>query len=353
MVDGRPMLRPVSTVAGSGSVDSTFFPAENPVRELYLSIGTTFASSEIITVSTSRSVAVFIQTKLVGGLAIFAISAGTFTQIVNEKDSTNSAAAVVAASAARTSPAALATAERPTQAASGASVSDTDAPDFASLQRVLDEAENASVQYTNYTATLELQEDLQGSLQPSENIKVKMRRAPFSVYMRWESKDQEAIFVEGQNNNRMLVRPTKALATLRRVWRLDPESRMAKQNCRYPVTDSGLEKLVTQTKLFYANRTDWANHVKCHYSADNVGGVDVTVFNAHFARAASPDFSHSRYFFDDKRGLMIGVENYGWTADDKEGLLVERYVYHAIDSKVALDDKDFDHENPEYSFVAR
>ena len=50
---------------------------------------------------------------------------------------------------------------------------------------------------------------------------------------------------------------------------------------------------------------------------------------------------------------MIGVENYGWTADDKEGLLVERYVYHAIDSKVALDDKDFDHENPEYSFVAR
>ena len=295
----------------------------------------------------------FIQTKLVGGLAIFAISAGTFTQIVNEKDSTNSAAAVVAASAARTSPAALATAERPTQAASGASVSDTDAPDFASLQRVLDEAENASVQYTNYTATLELQEDLQGTLQPRENIEVKVRRTPFSVYMRWERKDQEAIFIEGRNDNRMLVKPTKALAALRRIWRLDPESRMAKQSCRYPVTDSGLEKLVTRTRLFYATRNDWADHVKCYYSADNVGNVDVTVFNVHFSRTASLDFSRSRYFLDERRGLMIGLENYVWTSDGGEGQLAERYVYHSINSKVDLKDEDFDHENPEYSFVAR
>lgn len=295
----------------------------------------------------------FLQTKLVGGLAMLAISAGTITQIVHENGSGHALKAAVLDQSKQTTSSLLAASERPTRRGSDTVGAVVEAPDFARLQQVLNDAENTAAQYEHYTATLELQEDLQHSLQPRENIKVKIRRTPFSVYMRWESKDQEAIFVEGRNDNRMLVKPTKALATLRRVWRLDPESRMAKQSCRYPVTDSGLEKLVTRTKLFYATRKDWADHVKCHYTADNVGGVDVTVFNVHFSRTASPNYSHSRYFLDEKCGLMVGLENYGWTSDGEEGQLVERYVYHSINSKVALKDDDFNHENPEYSFVAR
>lgn len=295
----------------------------------------------------------FLQTKLFGGLALFALSAGTITQIVNENESGPASTVTLSAASNADTANLVAAAERSPQRVADTAGINADAPDFACLQQALDEAENAAAQYAHYTAVLELQEDLQGSLQPRENINVKIRRAPFSVYMRWESKDQEAIFVEGRNDNRMLVKPTKALAALRRVWRLDPESRMAKQSCRYPVTDSGLEKLVTRTRLFYANRNDWADHVKCHYTQDNVGGVDVRVFNVHFSRTASPDFSHSRYFLDEKRGLMIGLENYGWTSEGEEGQLVERYVYHAIDAKAALKDEDFDHENPEYRFVAR
>lgn len=295
----------------------------------------------------------FFQTKLFGGLALITISAGAITQVAHESESGSTSEVTVPAVSKQHAANSLTASGRPDLYTSNTAESAAHAPDFSSLQKLLNETEAAAAQYAHYTATLELQEDLQGTLQPRENIEVKVRRTPFSVYMRWERKDQEAIFVEGRNDNRMLVKPTKALAALRRIWRLDPESRMAKQSCRYPVTDSGLEKLVTRTRLFYATRNDWADHVKCYYSADNVGNVDVTVFNVHFSRTASPDFSRSRYFLDERRGLMIGLENYGWTSDGGEGQLAERYVYHSINSKVDLKDEDFDHENPEYSFVAR
>jgi len=225
--------------------------------------------------------------------------------------------------------------------------------EFSDLQLRLTNAEAKAAEYKSYTAMLELQEDLRGNLQARENIKVKIRREPFSVYMRWEDKDQEALFFDGRNDNRMLVRPTKALAALRRVWRLDPESRMARQNCRYPVTDSGLEKLVMRTREFYEVRDDWANHVTCSVSSDNVLDIDASVFEIQFEKSVSPDFSRSRYFFDEERGLMIGVESYGWTEPGKAGSLVERYVYHSIDTGVDLEDGDFDHENPAYAFLAR
>jgi len=224
---------------------------------------------------------------------------------------------------------------------------------FRDLQERLTNAEAKSAEYKSYTTMLELQEYVRGNLHPCETIKVKIRREPFSVYMRWEDKDQEALFVEGQNDNRMLVRPTKALATLRRVWRLDPDSRMAKQSCRYPVTDSGLEKLVIRTREFYEVRNDWAEHVACAVSSDKLGEVDVEVFEIQFKKMVSRDFSRSRYFFDEQRGLMIGVENYGWAEGDNAGSLVERYAYHAIDAATDLEDEDFDHENPAYAFVAR
>jgi len=224
---------------------------------------------------------------------------------------------------------------------------------FSDFQLRLTTAEAKAAEYQSYTAMLELQEDVRGNLQGRENINVKFRREPFSVYMRWEDKDQEALFVDGRNDNRMLVRPTKALAALRRVWRLDPESRMARQNCRYPMTDSGLEKLVMRTREFFKVRDDWAEHVECSVSSDNVAEIDASVFEIHFEKTVSPDFSRSRYFFDEERGLMIGVESYGWTEPGKAGSLVERYVYHSIDTGVDLEDGDFDHENPAYAFVAQ
>jgi hypothetical protein len=51
---------------------------------------------------------------------------------------------------------------------------------------------------------------------------------------------------EVNGSPRLPVKPTKGLATLKRLWRLDPNSRMAKQSCRYPITDFGIEKLVSR-----------------------------------------------------------------------------------------------------------
>ncbi len=224
---------------------------------------------------------------------------------------------------------------------------------FHKVQEALTLAETRAGELTAYTAVLEMQEAENGELPPAKTVYIKIRRAPFSVYMRWHESNQEAIFVDGENDNRLLVKPPKGLAALKRVWRLDPESRMAKQSSRYPITDSGLENLAARIRAFYKTRNDWLTVTRCVPCNAVVAGQELIAYDVHFQdEQVSPAYSRSRYCFDEQ-GLLVALENYGWSERDGKKDLLEKYVYHTIDSDVSLDDQDFDEKNPEYTFVAR
>jgi hypothetical protein len=206
---------------------------------------------------------------------------------------------------------------------------------------------------TSYTAVLEMQEEVSGRLRPSDTIQIKVRHVPFSVYMHWTENGQEALFVDGRNGNRLLVKPTNGLASLRRLWRLDPDGRMAKQNCRYPITELGMEKLATRIKDFYALRKDWATVAECRVSDAKLADNVVKAYSVRFHDiAVSPDYVDSRFCFDTKSGLLIGVDNFGWS-DGSEPRLIEHYSYQAIEENSQLQDDDFDEDNSEYEFVLR
>jgi hypothetical protein len=224
---------------------------------------------------------------------------------------------------------------------------------FDELQSRLASAEASAAELDCYTAVLEMREQLSEGPPPQKSVSVKIRREPFSVYMRWEDSGQEALFVEGENDNRMLVKPTKGLTMLKRMWRLDPDSRMARQSCRYPITDTGVERLAARVNEFYTTRTDWPEVTVCRRSIISVAGTDAVEFDVQFRdQTISPDFSRSRYFFKREDGFLIGLENYDWSGGGQKAELVERYVYHSIDSDVELADEDFDQKNPEYAFVS-
>lgn len=214
-------------------------------------------------------------------------------------------------------------------------------------------AQAKAASLASYTATLEMQEEVNGSLRPLDSIQIKIRQEPFSVYMRWNESTQEALFVDGKNDNRVLVKPTKALAALKRLWRLDPDSRMAKQNSRHPITSLGIEKLVKRVQEFYAVRDDWSAVAECRESDADLAGVAVRVYDVRFRdKEISPLYLSGRYCIDKSTGLLIVVDNFGWS-DGQEPCLLEHYAYHTINQTVPLEESDFDEKNSEYEFVER
>src|SRR5262249_42001443 len=86
-----------------------------------------------------------------------------------------------------------------------------------------------------YTVVMRKQERLGGKLQLPEVIEVAFREQPYSVYLHWLQGARladSALYVEGQNDGMMLVRPELALARSFIVQR-DPEGEEARQSGRY------------------------------------------------------------------------------------------------------------------------
>lgn len=89
------------------------------------------------------------------------------------------------------------------------------------------------------------------SLQPPERIQAWFRRAPFSVRMKWLDpgiKYGESTYVEGQNDGRVLFVPNDTPLNLpQRVYRVSTATPVTWGECRYPVTDFGIELLLKHT----------------------------------------------------------------------------------------------------------
>ncbi len=224
---------------------------------------------------------------------------------------------------------------------------------FMDMRAELAIAKSRAHELTSYTAILEMQEEVNGSLREMNNIQFKFRQEPFSVYMRWTANGKEALFVRGRNDDRLLAKPANGLAALKRLWRLDPDSRMAKQSCRYPITESGIENLVNRVDQFYAGRSDWSAAVNCSVTKSSQAGRSVTKYSMLFRdESVSPEYLKSQLCFDQATGLLTDVRNFGWT-DDKSPRIIEHYAYSEIDLSAILNDNDFDEKNSEYEFVAR
>ena len=223
---------------------------------------------------------------------------------------------------------------------------------FRQLKSHLQSACEAAASMPGYSAILDMQEEVSGTLRPVDRIEFKTRREPFSIYMRWTDSAQEALYVHGENDNRLIVKPTKGLAAIRRVWRLEPDCRMAKQNCRYPITDAGLENLVIRIQAFYSQRDDWSKLASFDLEQARIADRDVTIINVTFTDEASvPEYGSSKFCFDTQSKLLTTVDNYGW-ASDGQRRLIEHYAYEQIVETSTPSDVDFSAENPAYRFVA-
>ena len=111
--------------------------------------------------------------------------------------------------------------------------------------------------------------------------------------------------------------------------------------------------LVNRIHEFYAARDDWSSALNCSVSQSSETENVVTEYCLQFRdKSVSPEYLESRLSFDEATGLLIVVQNFGWT-DEESPRIVEHYAWREINQAAALCDSDFDESNAEYEFVAR
>jgi len=194
---------------------------------------------------------------------------------------------------------------------------------------------------------------------------MKLRHRPFSVYMRFieppSSAGQEAIYVEGKNEGKLLGHTTGLTGRLTGTVALDPKGFLAMRDNRYAITDAGMKNLVE--KLIKLGETPGLLD-GCSVGFDEEATVDerpCTCVEISVPRPPKPKskrrrkgafmLATARIFLDREWNAPVRFETYDWPDDGKgEPHLVEQYTYMQLKFDQGLTDADFDKTNPEYAF---
>jgi hypothetical protein len=181
--------------------------------------------------------------------------------------------------------------------------------------------------------------------------------AKFSVYLYFLKPDavkgREVLFIEGDNNGKLMAKEGGLKGrVIPSVW-LKPESPLAMNGNLHPITEIGLENLVV--KLIERAEREKAAGGECEVQfmkdAKINGRVCTLLQVKHPVKRPQFDFFLAQVFIDDELQIPIRYAAYGWP--EKEGEqpgVLEEYTYLNLKLNVGLVDGDFDHNNPNYKF---
>ena len=183
--------------------------------------------------------------------------------------------------------------------------------------------------------------------------------SPLSVYLKFAKPEaaagREIIWIEGENNNKMLVNPSDGDGRfLPSVW-LKPDGPIAMRPAA-SATFIGIENLIL--KLIERGERE-KHHQECEvrfirYAKINdrvctVLEVEHPVQRAHF------EFNLAQIFIDDELQIPIRYAAYLWPTGASEkrpdpNLVIEEYTYLKVKINQGLTDADFERDNPNYNF---
>ncbi len=214
----------------------------------------------------------------------------------------------------------------------------------------------------SYTANFFKQERVDGTLLDGQMVQMKIQHEPFGVYMKWITGDKgrELLYVDGENEGKMLVHAGGWKARLVPALKLDPEGSIAMRESRHPCTMAGLRGMMLkmladrENDLVYADDVDYA--VAENQTFDDRDCIAFQV--EHFAREHSPVYRKSVYFFDREHSIPLFVKNHGWPAEGAEvdpatlddETLIEHYTFTELDLATRLASADFERTNRKYKF---
>ena len=236
------------------------------------------------------------------------------------------------------------------------------------LDRALETAHmslsNMRSEINDYSAILAKREQINGVVgDPSYmNVKIRCPRnkddgtvSPFSIYMKFlkpkEFSGREVIWVDGQNDNKLMVHEAGGLIGMR-TFHLDPCCILAMRGQRYPIYEAGLENLIVKL-IEKAERDRAAGPCTVNYKE----GAEINkrkcslIELVHEERRPPYEFHKAQVFIDDELQLPVRYAAFDWPKTPGEDpLLIEEYTYYNVKVNIGLNDRDFDPKNPAYKF---
>jgi hypothetical protein len=211
----------------------------------------------------------------------------------------------------------------------------------------------------DYSARLAKRERIGGKLLEYEQMFVKIRHKPFSVYMYFLSpsavKGQEVLYVQGQNEGNMFAHGVGMQNTMFGTLKLKPDGPIAMRNERYPLTELGILNLTNRLVDVAKEDIKYGEcEVKFYKGANISGRVCTCIEVMHPVPRRNFLFHLARIFVDDELNVPIRYESYDWPKEPgaKVGVeqLGEEYTYLDMKLNNGFTDADFDKQNPNYKF---
>lgn len=180
-----------------------------------------------------------------------------------------------------------------------------------------------------YSLTFQKQERIGGKLEKKELLDVKFRDKPFSVYMRWVEGARLAervIYVEGENDGKMLVRPVGIGRFL--IVKRDPEGEEARKSGRYTLKQFGLKKGL-QRSLFGFEGDQKAGTLHVQYlgkqKVKEAGDRTCWVLKRRYEKPDDDGVADQTLYIDTENWLMVGT-----ILKDHKGKLLAEYWFRDI-----------------------
>lgn len=137
--------------------------------------------------------------------------------------------------------------EPPTVTAPTTSAAPAAAPEdgLKTIRRLVDESHARLAAIPNYQTRMTRQERVGATLLPVENVILSVRREPFAVRLEWpegQNKGREVLFSQNETGGKMQINQPGSLVPR---LSLDPASPLVLKNSRHPITEAGLENIIS------------------------------------------------------------------------------------------------------------
>jgi outer membrane lipoprotein-sorting protein len=210
------------------------------------------------------------------------------------------------------------------------------AKDRIDLDELMIRAVSSYSQVSDYTCLFHRTELIEDRLVAEKNSVFRFKK-PKSIYLRiteGKNKGVVTVYIEGQNKDKMVVRPKGILGVLK--LKLDPEGERAMEDSRHSIRDAGIGHIL---QLVEDNYKKWKSIGRG--TITYLGEHDLPEGRSHAVKAVFPQgngyYGHVIDIrFDSESYLPVKIKVLDW-----EDRLIEEYEYTNIKLNINLTEKDF------------
>ena len=192
----------------------------------------------------------------------------------------------------------------------------------------------------DYTGKFHKQERIRNKLGKKQVISFKFKEKPFSVAMNWDKNAGSAnrlLFVEGSNDNLMLVHPTGIMSWIKSV-KLDPRGKDALKSNLRPCDLFGFRRNMVETLKIYERTLKNGDLTFKTQGIEIVDGCKYVTLERILPDKPEEKYPAARLLlrFDLDKLIPVGLKSFDW-----DGNLISEYGFSDLKFNVGLKNADF------------